>query len=89
MPSLADIGHSSADAGTISSHFRNKMNDNARSNPGSSFIFLMASHTIYVVFYIIISLFYSMLYEHIRIIQHSTPRLQGACEGGIMVSPRR
>ena len=26
------------------------MNDNARSNPGSSFIFLMTSHSIFVVF---------------------------------------
>ena len=37
--SFADIGHSSADAGTIASHFWKKMNDNARSNPRSSFIF--------------------------------------------------
>ena len=57
VPSLADIGHSSADAGTISSHFWNKMNDNARSNPGSSFVFLMTSHTIYVVFYYYITFF--------------------------------
>ena len=56
-PSLADIGHSSADASTISSHFGNKMNDNARSNPGSSFIILMTSHTIYVVFYYYITFF--------------------------------
>ena len=48
--SLADIGHSSADTGTISGHFWKKMNDNARSNPGSSFIFL-TSHTIFVIFY--------------------------------------
>ena len=35
----------------ISSHFWKKIKDNARSNPGSSFIFLMISHTIFVVFY--------------------------------------
>ena len=50
LPSLAD-------AGTISSHFWKKMNDNARSNPGSSFIFLMTSHTIFVVFYYYIPFF--------------------------------
>ena len=50
-PSLDDNDHSSADAGTISSHFWNKIDDNARSNPGSSFIFLMTSQTIYVIFY--------------------------------------
>ena len=57
VPSLADIGHSSADDGTISSHCWNKMNDNARSNPGSSFIFLMTSHTIFLVFYYYITFF--------------------------------
>ena len=67
VPSLADIGDSSADAGTISSHFLNKMNDNARSNPESSFIFLMTLHTIFVVFYYYITFFHSMLHEHIRI----------------------
>ena len=33
------------------------MNDNARSNPGSSFIFLMTSHTIFVIFYYYITFF--------------------------------
>ena len=56
-PSVADIGHSSADAGTISSHFWNKMNDNARSNPGSSFFFLMSLHNIHVIFYYYITFF--------------------------------
>ena len=55
--SLADIGHSSADAGIISSHFWKKMNYNARSNPRSLFIFLMTSHTIFVVFYYYIYFF--------------------------------
>ena len=113
---LAIVGN----ARPISSHFWNKMNDNARSNHWSSFIFLMTSHTIFVVFN---HFLYSMLYEHIRISlniiysiinschitylhcwcfcvltgvepgpfilrsQHSTPTLQGACEGGILVSP--
>ena len=54
---MADIGHSSVDAGTISSHFWNKMIDNARSNPGSSFILLMTSHTIFVIFYYYITFF--------------------------------
>ena len=49
--------HSSADAVTISSHFWKKMNDNARSNPGSSFIFLMTLHTIFVIFYYYITIF--------------------------------
>ena len=64
VPSLADTGHSSADAGTISSHFLNKMNDNAQSNPGSSFIFLMTSHTIFVVFYYYI-IFFILCYMNI------------------------
>ena len=33
------------------------MNDSARSNPGTSFIFLMTSHTISVVFYYYITCF--------------------------------
>ena len=33
------------------------MNNNARSNPGSSFIFLITSHTIFVVFYYYITFF--------------------------------
>ena len=49
--SLADIGNSSADDGTISKHFWKKMNNNARSNRGSSFIFLIISHTIFIELY--------------------------------------
>ena len=33
------------------------MNDNARSNPGSSFNCLMTSHTIFIVFYYYITYF--------------------------------
>ena len=116
--------HSSADAGTLSSHFWKKINDNARSNPGSSIIFLIISRTIFVVFYYYMT-FFIMLFEHTRISlniiysiinschitylhfwcfcvltgvepgpfillrQHSTPRLQGACKGGILESPTR
>ena len=119
--------HSSADAGTISIHFGNKMNDNARSNlPGLPLSFWWL-RTLFLSYSIIIShfLFYVRVYEHIRISlniifsiinswhitylhcwcfcvltgvepgpfilrhQHSTPRLQGTCEGGILVSPRR
>ena len=71
------IGHSSANASTISSHFWKKLNDNTRSNPGTSFIFLMTSHTIYVVFYYYITFFiqcymnilefHSMLYTQLLI----------------------
>ena len=122
---MADIGHSSADEGTISSHFWKKMNDNARSNPGSSFIFLMILHTVFVVFYYYITFFilcymnilefHSIVYTQLLFAvilltstidvfvlltgfepgpfilrcQHSTPRLQGACACGILVSPRR
>ena len=121
---LADIGHSSADAGTISRHFLKKLNNNARSNLGSSFIFLMTSHTIFVVFYYYMTFFilcymnilefHWILYTQLLIpvilltftvdvfvcwlesnlgICSATPtlfpRLQGACEGGILVSPRR
>ena len=122
---LADIGRSSADAGTISSHFWKKMNDNERLNPGSSFIFLMILHTVFVVFYYYITFFilcymnilefHSILYAQLLIPailltstvdvfvlltgvepgqfilrrQHSTPRLQGACACGFLVSPRR
>ena len=122
---MGDIGHSSADVGTISSYFWKKMNDSARSNPASSFIFLMTLHAIFSVFYYYntffilcymnISEFHSILYTQLLIPvilltstvdvfvlltgfepgpfilrrQHSTPRQQGACTCGILVSPRR
>ena len=53
------------------------MNDNAPSNPGSSFVFLMTSHTIFVVFCYFITFFilcymnllefYSILYTQLLI----------------------
>ena len=82
---LADIGQSSADAGTISSHFWKKMNDNAQSNPGSSFIFLRTLHTVFVVFYYYITFFilcymnilefHSILYTQLLILSYYLPPL--------------
>ena len=65
----SERGQSSADAGIISRHFWNKMNDNARSHPGSSFIFLMTLHTIFVVFYYYIT-FFMLCYMNI-VVFHS------------------
>ena len=55
-----------------------RKNDNARSNPGSSFIFLMTSHTIFVVFYYYIT-FFILLYEHIRISLSSIYSIINSC----------
>ena len=78
--SFADVGHSSADAGTISSHLWKKMNDNARSNPGSSFIFLMTSQTIFVVFYFYIPFFILCYMECLEWIELGMKRCVGELE---------